>query len=163
MTSIIVAIAKNNVIGKSNDLPWYLPADLKHFKEITTGHTVVMGRKTFDSILARLGKPLPNRTNIVVTRDKTFESPGAIAVNSLEEVLNFNDSQELFIIGGAEIYKQSLEKADRLYVTEVDAEIDGDTYFPVIDKNIWHETSRDTYAADEKNPYDYAFVVYERL
>lgn len=164
MISIIVAIAHDNVIGRSNDLPWYLPADLKHFKTMTTGHTVIMGRKTYDSIAARLGGPLPDRHNVIVTRDEDFVVPGATVSHSLEMALDENENGEVFVIGGAEIYAQALPHADKLYITEVDADIvGGDTFFPVIDTTIWHETSREIHQKDERNEFDYAFVTYERI
>ncbi len=159
MISIIVAKAQDNVIGSKNDLPWYLPADLKHFKEITTGHTVLMGRKTLQSILDRIHKPLPDRTNIVVTRDTTFSYSGVDVIHTLDDIKTLGD---VFVIGGAEIYKQTIDMADRLYVTEVQATIDGDTYFPELTKD-WKETLRESHKADEKNQYDYDFVVYDRV
>lgn len=163
MISLIVAIAHDNVIGRSNDLPWYLPADLKHFKEKTTGHTVIMGRKTYDSIAARLGKPLPDRHNIIVTRDEDLVVPGATVEHSLEVALDNHIDEEVFVIGGAEIYAQAMPHADKLYVTEVDADIPGgDTFFPLIDPQEWHETSRETHTKDDRNEYNYAFVTYER-
>jgi len=163
MISLIVAIAHDNVIGRSNDLPWYLAADLKHFKEMTTGHAVVMGRKTYESIAARLGKPLPDRHNIIVTRDEELTVPGATVVHSLEMAFDEHEDNELFVIGGAEIYAQSMPHADRLYVTEIDADIKGgDTFFPLIDPQEWREVSRETHAKDDRNEYDYAFVTYER-
>lgn len=154
MISIIVAIAKNNVIGKSNELPWYLPEDLKHFKQITTGKTVLMGKNTYESIVSRLGKPLPDRTNIVITRDINFKpADGVVVYSDLDKALSENN--DLFIIGGASIYKQTIDKADRLYITEVGQEIDGDAFFPEIDKSIWKETLRE--------PHDgLNFVIYER-
>lgn len=164
MISLIVAIAHDNVIGRSNDLPWYLPADLKHFKAMTTGHTVVMGRKTYDSIAARLGGPLPDRHNVIVTRDEDMVVPGATVAHSLEIALDENKNGELFVIGGAEIYAQALPHANKLYITEVDADIvGGDTFFPLIDPAVWRETSRESHGKDDRNEHDYAFVTYERL
>ncbi len=159
MISLIVAKARNNVIGSKNDLPWYLPADLKHFKEITAGYTVLMGRTTFQSILDRIHKPLPNRISIVVTRDTNFSYPDVQIIHSLDDIKNLG---EIFIIGGAEIYAQTIDIADRLYVTEVQADSDGDTYFPDIDES-WKEISRETHKADEKNYYDYDFVIYDKV
>lgn len=162
MISLIVAIAHDNVIGRSNDLPWYLPADLKHFKAMTTGHTVIMGHKTYDSIAKRLGGPLPARHNVIVTRNQDLVVPGATVAHSLEIALDENENGEVFVIGGAEIYAQSLPHADKLYVTEIDAGIvGGDTFFPALDSS-WHETSREAHSKDERNEYDYAFVTYER-
>lgn len=163
MISLIVAIAHDNVIGRSNDLPWYLPADLKHFKAITIGHTVIMGHKTYDSIAKRLGGPLPNRHNVIVTRSEDLVVSGATVAHSLEVALSENGDDEVFIIGGAEIYAQSLPHANKLYITEVDADIaDGDTFFPRIDPVMWRETSREPHNKDDRNEHDYAFVTYER-
>jgi len=163
MLSLIVAYAKHRVIGKANDLPWYLPADLKHFKELTSGHSVILGRKTYESIVARLGKPLPNRTNIVITRDKHFAAPGAIIVRSPQEAIERADSEEVFVIGGASIYEAMLPLADRIYLTEVEADIEGDTYFPELGPEDWEEAERVTHEADERNEYDYAFIVLNRV
>lgn len=163
MISLIVAIAHDNVIGRSNDLPWYLPADLKHFKEKTVGHTVIMGHKTYDSIAARLGGPLPDRHNVIVARNQDLVVPGATVAHSLEVALDENENGEVFVIGGAEIYAQALPHADKLYVTEVDADITGgDTFFPPIDLREWRETSRESHEKDDRNEYNYAFVTYER-
>ena len=159
MVSLLVAYARNRVIGKNNDLPWYLPADLKRFKELTTGQTVVMGRKTFDSIIARNGKPLPNRTNVVITRDSEYLAEGAEVVHTIEDALK--GSAEIFVIGGAEIFRQALPLADRIYATEIDADIEGDVYFPEIGSG-WREVAREPHQADEKNQYNYAYVTYEK-
>lgn len=161
MISLIVAKAHRNVIGRSNDLPWYLPADLKHFKEMTVGKTVIMGRKTADSIITRLGHGLPDRTNIVVTRDQSYHQEGMTTIHSLDDALAQSDG-EIMVIGGAEMYRQSIDRADRLYVTEIDVNIDGDTFFPRIDPAIWHEVSREAHSRDDRNPYDYDFVVFDR-
>lgn len=164
MISLLVAYAKNGVIGKQNDLPWYLPADLKRFKQLTVGHPVIVGRKTFDSITKRLGHSLPDRPNIVLTRDSQYQYEGAKVVSGMEEALAATDaSEEVFVIGGAEIYRQALPVAGRIYATEVKAEIDGDVFFPEFDRKSWREVERQTNTADEKNPYDYDFVVYERM
>ncbi len=159
MISLIVAKAQNNVIGSRNDLPWYLPADLRRFKELTTGHTVVMGRKTLESILARLGHPLPDRRNIVLTRQQV-SYPDVEALHDLREIERLDD--DVFIIGGAEVYAQTISMADRLYVTEVKAEINGDAHFPDIDRGTWQEMTREPHFKDDKNQYDYDFVVYAR-
>lgn len=130
---IIAAIGKNLVIGRGNELLWPIPDDLKRFKQLTTGHPVIMGRKTFESIFASLGKPLPNRTNIVITRDPSYQREGVVVVHSLEEALDQAralDAAEMFVIGGAQIYEQALPLADKLYLTLIDAEEDGDAYFP---------------------------------
>ena len=163
MISLIVAIGKNNEIGKGKDLIFKLPADLKHFKDITSGHTIIMGRKTFESI----GRALPNRKNIIVTRDENLKIEGAEVVHSLGEVLRQDqgdNEHEIFIIGGGEIYKETINLADKLYITEVKAEDkDADVFFPKIDKNIWREIKREQYKKDEKNIYDYDFVEYEKI
>lgn len=162
MISIIAGIGKNNELGKGNALLWHLPADLAYFKKITSGHTVIMGRKTFESI----GKPLPNRQNIVITRDASFSHEGVLVENSLDQITSLsglNRDSEVFIIGGAEIYKQAMNIADKLYITHIGAEDkNADVYFPIIDKNAWHEISREEHKADEKNPFDYSFVIYEK-
>ena len=150
MITIIVAIADNGVIGDKNRLPWYLPADLKHFSAVTKPHTVIMGRKTYQSILARLGKPLPERTNVIVTRQKDFEAPGCVVVDSVEAALAQNGDNE-FVIGGEEIYKLFLPRADRLLITQVHANVEGDTKFPEYNKAEWAEISREDHLKDEKN------------
>lgn len=158
MISLIVARAENNVIGSENDLPWYLPADLKRFKELTTGHVVVMGRKTYESIVKRLGHALPNRRNVVLTRqDVTL--PDAEVIHNLDTISGLGD---VFVIGGAEVYRTTIDLADKLYVTEVHAEIPGDVYFPALDSAVWHEVSREPHEKDEKNQFDFDFVVYDR-
>lgn len=162
MISLIAAIGKNNELGKNNTLLWHLPADMKHFKDITTLHTVVMGRKTFESI----GRPLPNRRNIVITRDVNYKKEGVEVVHSLSEVLDLfpDKKEELFIIGGAEIYKQAFPIADKLYITHIEAEDkEADAFFPEIVPIVFLETSREGYKKDDKNPYDYSFVVYNRF
>lgn len=159
---LIAAKAKNNVIGKDNQLIWKLSADLKRFKNLTSGHYILMGRKTFDS----LGKPLPNRTHLIITRNKDFQAPeGHYAFESLEEAFIFCNKiglEKLFIIGGGQIYQESISLADQLEITEVDMSPQGDTYFPEISTEIWQETFREEFSADEKNECDYAFVTYER-
>lgn len=154
-------MANENVIGKSNDLPWYLPADLKHFKQLTLKKTVLMGRKTADSILARLSHGLPNRKNVVLTRDMSYKPEGMEIVHSLNDVLVDTDT-ELMIIGGAQLYEQTINRADRLYVTEVHADIHGDTFFPKIDSMIWTEVAREKHTSDDSNQYDYDFVTLNR-
>lgn len=163
MVSMIVAQAHNRVIGNSNDLPWYLPADLKRFKELTTGHVVIMGRKTFESIFARLGKPLPNRTNIVITRDSAFGPPGVVVAHSPEAALKQADSEEVFVIGGASIYEAMLPWADKIYLTQVDADIPGDAFFPELIPTEWQTTARLAHKADEKNQYNYEYITLERV
>jgi len=159
MLTIIAAVAKNNALGKNNDLIWHLPADLKRFKEITLGHHIIMGRKTFES----LGKPLPNRTTIIITRNPDYVVPGCIVVNELEEAIQAAAKDENpFILGGAEIYKQAMPYADILDLTLVHETFDGDVFFPVIDMSKWTEMSRQDFLADEKNKYDYSFVQYKK-
>lgn len=163
--SLIVAMAENHVIGRNNQLPWYLPEDLKYFKRVTMGKPVIMGRKTFESI----GKPLPGRTNIVVTRNGDYRAEGIKVVNTLEAARDLCDSiavvdgtEEAMVIGGAQIYAQALSMADRLYLTEVHAEVEGDASFPDFDRNEWQELGRETFQATEPNPYDYSFIVLDR-
>lgn len=155
-------MAQGGVIGKKNDLPWYLPADLKHFKQLTTGRTVVMGRNTCESIFARLGHALPNRRNIVITRDTSYRPESVEVVHSIDEALALIDG-DADIIGGQQIYEQLLPYIDRLYITEVDADIDGDTYFPKFDRSQWRESTREAHTKDEKNQYDYSFVTLDRI
>ncbi len=160
--SIIVAIGEGNVIGKKNGLPWYLPADLKHFKQLTTSHAIIMGRKTYESI----GKPLPNRTNIVLAREMDFALEGCVVAHSIEEALSLpvvQDDSEAFVIGGGEIFRQAIDLVSTLYVTEVHHRFDGDIYFPVIDAKIWKEVARERGVQDEKNNLEYYFVMYKRV
>lgn len=165
MISIISAIGNNNEIGKGNTLLWDLPVDMKHFRETTSGHTVIMGQKTFESI----GRPLPNRRNMVLTLDENFESEGVEiyhSIESIEEVLRapLVTDEEAFIIGGGQIYKLFIKKADRLYITHVDVSFpDADTFFPIIDKDKWKIISENKVNKDEKNIYDCNFVIYERI
>jgi dihydrofolate reductase len=162
--SLIAALTQNNVIGKNNDLPWHLPDDMKYFMQTTKGHFVIMGRKNYDSIPEKF-RPLPNRTNIVVTRQKKFLAPNCQVVNSLEEGLSIAreaGQQEVFIIGGAEIYSRGLTHAHRLYLTDIHGEIEGDTYFPEFDKTLWTEVSRKHHPADERHAYAFDFVIYEK-
>ena len=157
--AMIAAMAKNRIIGADNDMPWHLPADLKHFKSVTMGKAVIMGRKTYESI----GKPLPNRLNIVLTRDKSFQAEGAVVVHSREEALETAmGSDDVMICGGTDIYKMFIENADYLYITEVKMSIDdGTAMFPEIDKNIWKETSRVENLEGETYPA-FDFVRYEK-
>ncbi len=159
--SAIAAAAKNNVIGRDNQIPWYLPADLQFFKKTTLGHHVIMGRKSFES----LGRPLPKRTNVVITRDPFFVATGCVVVHSLAEALALakqNGETEAFIIGGGEIYRQALPFLDRIYLTEVDAVVEGDTFFPETDMDEWQEVFREPHKADEKNEHDFTFRILER-
>lgn len=144
--ALIAAVAKNNVIGKKGAMPWYLPEDLKRFKKITTGHVVLMGRKTFESILEHLGKPLPDRTNFVITRDDSYQVPeGVVVYTDLEKALSDYQDQDLYVIGGGEIFSQTFDRADKLYITHIDKEYDGDVFFPEIDPSVWQK------AAEEKH------------
>ena len=160
MLTIIAAVAKNNALGKNNDLIWHLPADLKRFKKVTFGHHVIMGRKTFES----LGKPLPNRTTIIISRNKDYQVEGCIVVNSLEEAIQAaKEDSNPFILGGGEIYKQALKYADILDLTLVHHSFeDADTFFPLFDTNLWEEISRQDFKADEKHKFDYSFVTYKK-
>jgi len=158
--SLIAALARNRVIGRDNHLPWRLSADLKHFKSLTMGKPIIMGRKTFESI----GKPLPGRTNIVLTRDPDFQAQGCVVVHGIDEALRAGaDHEEVMVMGGADLYRQCLPRADRLYLTEVKAEVSGDAWFPRIEVADWIETERVSYRADDKNDYDYDFVVMDRI
>jgi dihydrofolate reductase len=155
---IVVAIATNHAIGKNNELLWRLPKDLKHFKEITSGHTVIMGRKTFDSI----GKPLPNRRNIVITR-QDIKLEGCEVVNSLNAALALRaDNEDLYIVGGAEIYRQAMDITDCIYLTIVHQAFEADTFFPEISPAQWQEIEREDHQPDEKNPLPFSFVTLKR-
>ena len=170
LISTIVATAHNLVIGKDNQIPWYLPADLQYFKKITLNHHIIMGRNCYESI----GRPLPKRTNIIVTRNPFFIATGCITAHSIEEALRIAErdgEEEVFIIGGGEIYNQSVEYWDKMYWTEVDLEVEntpvgtseGVIYFPKIDLSDWSLTSEEEHSKDEKNEYNYAFKIYERI
>jgi dihydrofolate reductase len=157
--SLIAAVSENGVIGAQNRLPWHLPDDLRHFRAITTGHTVITGRRNYDSI----GKPLPNRRNIVITHQRGYEAPGCLVAHSLEEALALASGEsEVFVIGGAQLYAQALPLAARLYLTEVHATVTGDTYFPTLERDNWQETAREPHAADERHAHAFSFVVLER-
>jgi dihydrofolate reductase len=157
--TLIAAVASNGVIGVRNRLPWHLPADLRHFTALTTGRTVIMGRKTWESLPDKF-RPLPGRRNIVVTRNAGYRAGGATVVGSLPAALAAAAGDEAFVIGGAELYAAALPLADRLQLTEIDADFDGDTHFPVIDRHEWHETARE--AHQDETASAYAFVTYER-
>ncbi len=155
-------MGKNRVIGKNNDLPWgrSLPKDMKHFHDITAGKPVIMGRKTFESIK----KPLSDRTNIIITRDEDYKVEGCVVVHSTEEALKAAEgNEEVMIIGGSQIYKELLPKANRMYLTTVDGDFDGDTYFPEYNVKEWKETAYEEHKKDAENPYDYAFITLERI
>ncbi len=159
MTTIIAAIAAHNALGKDNDLIWHLPADLIRFRKRTTGHHIIMGRNTYESI----GKPLPNRTTVIITRNQEYKAPGCVVVHSMQEALTIakNDPQP-FIIGGAQIYDEAILFADQLDITEVHAEFEADVFFPKIDLKLWKEIKRETFSSDEKNQHSYSFVRYVR-
>jgi dihydrofolate reductase len=158
--SIVVALAANRVIGDRNRLPWHLPADLQHFKQLTMGKPILMGRKTWESI----GRPLPGRTNIVITRDEDYSAEGCVVVHSMEAALQAaGDSAEVMVIGGAEFYRQALPYAKTLYLTCVEGEFEGDTFFPELDDQEWREAERTDFEPDEKNPHAYSFVRLERV
>jgi dihydrofolate reductase len=162
--SLIVAASENNVIGKNGQLPWHLPSDMKYFRETTMGHCVIMGRKNFDSIPEKF-RPLQGRTNIIVTRQKNYSAPGCVVVNSIEKALDKateKNETEAFIIGGGEIFKQSMGLADKIYLTRIHAKFDGDVFFPSINMKEWKEESVQHYIADKKNKYDYSFIVLSR-
>ena len=155
---IVVAMTSNHVIGQNGDMPWHLPADLVHFKELTSGHAIIMGRRTWESI----GKPLPNRLNIVVTRQEDYVAEDVTVVHSLEDGIVAAGTQRIFLVGGGEMYKEALPIASKMHITRIDALIDGDTKFPEIDESIWQCKSRANRSADEKNPYDLVFETWER-
>ena len=158
--SLIAALGSNRVIGDKNTLPWHLPADLKHFKELTLGHPVIMGRKTFDSI----GRPLPKRRNIVVSRRAGSAITGCEVAGSFNEALRLvKDEPEVFVIGGAQIFEQALPLVHRMYLTMVNHEFPGDTYFPVYDESKWRITNQKKFPGDEENPFPYSFVTLERI
>lgn len=157
--SLIAAMGRNRVIGKDNDQPWDLPADWAYFKRKTLGKPCIMGRKTHEAI----GKPLPERTNIIITRDRNYKAEGCVVVHSIDEALRaVRDAKEIMVIGGAEIYSQFLIHADRLYLTFIDADFEGDAFFPWFNETEWAEVSSEDHEPDENNPYRYRFVVMER-
>jgi dihydrofolate reductase len=160
MISLIVAMDNHRVIGKDNKLPWHLPADLAYFKNVTMGHAIVMGRKTFESI----GRPLPGRENIIVTRNRSFQPEGCTVIHSIEDIKQIaaERNDEVFVIGGAELFAVTLPLADRLYITKIEASFPGDTFFPTFNEEDWQLISSEKGTKDEKNPYDYFFLVYER-
>lgn len=164
IVSLVAAVARNFVIGKDNDLPWRLPDDMKFFMDTTKGHYVILGRKNYESLPKKF-RPLPDRTNVVITRQKNYEAQGALIVHSIEEALNIaalNRESEAMVIGGADIYTLALPLADRLYITEVNAVVDGDVYFPKFDKSKWKEISRVHHHADDRHAHSFDFVVYEK-
>lgn len=159
LVSAIVAAAENNAIGKDNHLLWHLPNDLRFFKRTTTGHPVIMGRKTYESV----GKPLPNRRNIIVTRQAAYAAAGAEVVHSLAAALDAcTGLQEVFVVGGAEIYQQALPVIDRIYLTRVHVVLPGDSFFPQLDEGVWRLVSEDHHPADDRHDYSYTFEIYDR-
>mgnify|MGYP001821762408 CR=1 FL=1 len=163
--ALIVAAAENDVIGRDNQLPWHLPKDLAYFKRETMGKPIVMGRKTFESI----GRPLPGRTNLVISRNPDWQAEGVRTLPTIEsafalarEIALIDGAEELMVIGGAEIYAAALPLADRIYLTRVHAEVAGDAHLPAINWSQWRELSREHHSAGDGNPYDYSFVIYER-
>lgn len=157
--SIVAAMARNRVIGINNTLPWHLSADLKHFKTLTMGHCIIMGRKTYESI----GKPLPGRTCVIVTRQSGYQAPGAIVASSVDEALQAcSEYAESFVIGGAELYRQTLGHCQRMYITEIQRDFDGDTFFPEFGRDEWRETAREKHRLDGEDGLEYHFVVLER-
>jgi len=159
--SLIVAVGRRNEIGKGGKMPWHLPADLRHFKRMTLGKPVLMGRKTLQAI----GRPLPERRNLVLTRDGGFRADGCETVTSLDAALQLvADVPELMVIGGGEVYRLTWPRADRIYLTRIQADVEGaDAFFPDVDSKEWREISREDHRTDEKNPFDYSFVVYDRI
>jgi len=157
--SLIWAMDQNRLIGRDNALPWKLSADMAWFKKSTMGKPILMGRKTYESI----GRPLPGRTNLILTRQKNLEVDGCTVVNTVEQALAaVADADEVMVMGGAEIYAQLFDQADRLYITEIDETFDGDAWFPEFDRDAWQELSRESFGPDEKNTYAYAFIIMER-
>jgi dihydrofolate reductase len=159
MISLIVVMDCNRVIGNEGRMPWHLPADLAYFKQLTLGHPVIMGRKTFESI----GKPLPGRQNVIITENKDYQKEGCTILHSITEALDFCADQEAFVIGGATIYKAFLPIADKLLITLIQESFSGDTFFPEIDEQVWTLVSKTKGERNENNPYDYWFLVYERI
>jgi dihydrofolate reductase len=159
MLSIIVAVAENNVIGKDNGLIWKLPRDMKHFKETTTGHYIIMGRKTFESN----GRPLPNRTNVIITRDEKYKAEGCVVVHSLEDAIKeAKNEQEAFIIGGGVIYDLSMPLVDRIYLTKIHHAFEGDTFFPELNMDDWNITEKRDFEPDEKNEYPFTILTLDK-
>jgi dihydrofolate reductase len=169
VSSLIVAAGTNGAIGGDNKMLWHMPADMKYFKEKTTNNTIIMGRKSYEAI----GHALPKRVNIVISKNENYKLSDCYTVTSIEQALNLAQElyangeqiaeQQIFVIGGAQIYKLAMPLVDKLYVTEIKGEFDGDAFFDKVDLNIWKEVSRDSHKKDEKNKYDYDFVIYERI
>jgi dihydrofolate reductase len=158
MLSVIVAMSEEGVIGRDGDLPWRLSADLRRFRRLTTPHTIIMGRKTYESI----GRPLPDRQSVVISRNTDYQVDGVTVVSSLDAALAATESKEAFVIGGAEIFRLAIPQADRLYLTLVHASVEGDVHLPPLDLSCWDLRDEERHAADEKNQYDYSFLTYDR-
>lgn len=158
--SLIVAMATNRTIGINKQMPWHLSADLKKFKKITMGQPIIMGRKTFESI----GRPLPGRENIIISRDPGYQQQGCLVFNNLDSALQHcAESDEVFVIGGATLYEATLARADRLYITEIQQAFDGDTWFPEINQQQWHEVAREDINDDSSVDFNYSFITYEKF
>lgn len=157
--SLIAAMDRNRIIGNKNVLPWSMPADLKHFRNLTRGKPIIMGRKTFQSI----GRPLPDRTNIIITRDPAYQTQGCVIVHTADEALKAaGDAEEVMVIGGGEIFSMFLARADRMYLTRIDADFEGDARFPGFPENEWRITAQENHAPDEANPHPYTFLTLEK-
>lgn len=162
LVSLIAAASENNVIGKNNDLPWVLPNDMKYFKNTTWGMPLIMGRKTFESMK---NEPLPGRINVVITRQTNWKPEGAVVVNNWNDAMlaaNDSDSKEVFVIGGGEIFSEAIKKADRIYMTRVHTDVDGDAFFPEIDESRWKKDSTRDCSADAKHKFDYSFEIWNK-
>jgi dihydrofolate reductase len=158
--AVIVAMSQNNVIGKDNKLPWHMPADLAHFKKITLGKPIIMGRKTYESI----GRPLPGRLNIIISRDKNYKAEGCVVTHSLDEALKATGVvDEVFIIGGALLFAEVLPQVERIYLTRIHHDFDGDAFFPALNLLEWRESESEAFPPDEKNAYSYTFSTLDRL
>lgn len=164
LVSIIAAMGNDRVIGKDNDIPWYLPDDVRHFKSTTSNHHVIMGRKNWESLPSKF-RPLPDRTNIIITRQSDYAATGALMVSNLKgalDIAKWKGDREAFVIGGGEIYQMAIEIADRIYLTEINQTFCGQVTFPEFDKSVWHETSRVHHGIDERHPFAFDWVVYDR-
>lgn len=165
MISLIVAATKNRMIGEKGDFAWHLPNDFKRFRRLTLGHPVIMGRGTYDHLMQRIGKILPDRPNVVVTRNRQFVAPGATVVHAIDEALQVAkaDRQEVFVIGGEQLFASTLPLADRIYLTEVDTHMNGDAFFPKINPAQWREISREPHQKDSRHAYNYTFITLDRV
>ena len=159
LISLIAAMDENRLIGANNALPWHLPADLQHFKAMTMGKPILMGRKTYDSI----GRPLPGRTNVVITRDKNWHVDGCVVAHSIEEALASVDAEEVMVMGGASFYEQMISRAGRLYITRIHGQYEGDAWFPEYESDDWRLVSKEYFSADDVNPVGHSFLLYEKL